>query len=111
MREAGHRFGRTIGLSPPLVARMFERFERQIGIAVDQLAAHLHLSALGVPALVVHDVEDEDVPWEEGERYARLWPGARLLSTRGLGHHLTYSVSRYTSSMSLTSVPTSSAVM
>ncbi|WP_050992220.1 alpha/beta hydrolase [Pseudoxanthomonas sp. GW2] len=87
MREAGHRFGRTIGLSPPLVARMFERFERQIGIAVDQLAAHLHLPALGVPALVVHDVEDEDVPWEEGERYARLWPGARLLSTRGLGHH------------------------
>jgi len=26
------------------------------------------------------------VPWEEGESYARHWPGARLLSTSGLGH-------------------------
>jgi len=87
LRAAGGRFGRMVGLAPPLVARMFEQFERQIGIPVDSLAVHLHVPALGVPALVVHDLEDDDVPWEEGERYARLWPGARLLSTRGLGHH------------------------
>ena len=35
----------------------------------------------------VHDLADRDVPWEEGERYARFWPGARLLSVNGLGHH------------------------
>jgi pimeloyl-ACP methyl ester carboxylesterase len=87
LRAAGGRFGRAIGLAPPLVARMFERFEREIGLPVDSFAAHLHAPALGLPALVVHDLEDEDVPWEEGERYARLWPGARLLSTTGLGHH------------------------
>lgn len=87
MREAGNRFGRMIGLAHCLVGRMFEGFERQIGVRVDQLGIHHHVPALGVPALVVHDLEDEDVPWEEGERYARLWPGARLLSTGGLGHH------------------------
>jgi hypothetical protein len=26
------------------------------------------------------------VPWKHGASLARLWPGARLLSTRGLGH-------------------------
>src|SRR5690606_39337304 len=74
MRAAGDRFGRMVGLRPPLVGRMFARFERQIGVAVDELAVHRHVPALGVPALVVHDLEDDEVPWEEGELYARLWP-------------------------------------
>lgn len=87
MRAASLRFGRMIGLRPPLVARMLHGFERRIGVEVDSLGAHLHVPAFGMPALVVHDLEDTDVPWEEGERYARLWPGARLLSTHGLGHH------------------------
>ncbi|AKC88439.1 hydrolase [Pseudoxanthomonas suwonensis] len=87
LRAAGGRFGRAIGLAPALVARMFEGFERQIGLPVDSFSAHLHAPRLGAPALVVHDLEDDDVPWEEGERYARLWPGARLLTTTGLGHH------------------------
>ena len=26
------------------------------------------------------------LPWGEGERYAQYWPGARLLTTQGLGH-------------------------
>lgn len=87
LRAAGGRFGRMIGLAPPLVARMFEGFERQIGLPVDSFAAQHHAPRMAAPALVVHDLEDDDVPWEEGERYARLWPGARLLSTTGLGHH------------------------
>ena len=35
----------------------------------------------------MHDLEDREVPWSEGERYARVWGEARLLSTRGLGHN------------------------
>jgi pimeloyl-ACP methyl ester carboxylesterase len=87
LRAAGARFGHMVGLAPPLVARMFDRFEREIGVRVDDLAVQRNAPALGMPALVVHDLEDDEVPWEEGERYARLWPGARLLSTTGLGHH------------------------
>jgi pimeloyl-ACP methyl ester carboxylesterase len=37
--------------------------------------------------LIVHDLADREVPWAEGERYARHWPDARLLTTTGLGHH------------------------
>ena len=36
---------------------------------------------------MVHDLEDREVPWHEGERYARFWPDARLVNTRGLGHN------------------------
>jgi hypothetical protein len=37
--------------------------------------------------LVVHDVDDREVPWREGAAVADAWPGAELALTRGLGHH------------------------
>ena len=52
-----------------------------------ELQAHHNAPAIGRPALIVHDVEDREVPWSEGERYARFWRDSRLLSTRGLGHN------------------------
>ena len=51
-------------------------------MAIHNVAPHL-----SKPALIIHDLEDVDVPWAEGERYARYWPNARLLSVTGLGHH------------------------
>jgi hypothetical protein len=35
---------------------------------------------------VIHDRGDAIVPWTQGAALARAWPGARLLSTLGLGH-------------------------
>jgi len=35
----------------------------------------------------VHDLDDREVPWGDGELYARHWHNARLLTTQGLGHH------------------------
>jgi pimeloyl-ACP methyl ester carboxylesterase len=66
---------------------LFEEFERRFRIPVAGLQAHLNVPCIARPALVVHDLEDREVPWAEGERYARYWPQARLLSTSGLGHH------------------------
>ena len=37
--------------------------------------------------LVVHDERDCRVPWKEGAELAGFWPGARLVTTCGLGHH------------------------
>jgi pimeloyl-ACP methyl ester carboxylesterase len=59
---------------------------RRTGVSVEQLQVHRRLPALGQPALIVHDLDDADVPWGEGERYAQFWPGARLFTTQGLGH-------------------------
>ena len=83
---AAHRFARTVGLAEHLCQRMFEWFESRIGIRFEDQQAHRNVSAIGCPALIVHDLYDRDVPWSEGERYARYWPAARLLTTQGLGH-------------------------
>ncbi len=59
---------------------------RRTGVHINELRVERKLPMLGQPALIVHDLDDEDVPWAEGERYARYWPGARLYTTQGLGH-------------------------
>lgn len=84
---AAERFSRFVWLAAHLSRRMFARFERALRVDAEDLQAHRIAPAVARPALVVHDLEDREVPWAEGERYARLCPQARLLTTRGLGHH------------------------
>ena len=43
-------------------------------------------SRLTIPALLIHDDEDHEVPMQEGAALARAWPGAELIRTHGLGH-------------------------
>ena len=81
------RFARQVGLVDGIVPRIQRHLEAQTGVGVRDLAAHVRVPALAVPALIVHDLADSEVPWEEGESYARHWPGARLISTEGLGHN------------------------
>ena len=85
--DATLRFGRLLRLPERVCRRMIALFEATVGIAFDDLQAHRNAPWIGCPALVVHDLEDREVPWHEGERYARCWPGARLVNTRGLGHN------------------------
>jgi pimeloyl-ACP methyl ester carboxylesterase len=87
LAAALRRFTRGIGLPRCLSTRLRERIEAQAQVRFDSLLMHPRVTRLAQPALIVHDLDDREVPWEEGERYARYWPGARLLSTGGLGHH------------------------
>jgi len=88
LEAAANRFIRFVHLGEHLRGRFFNWFERRTGVAPGDLSAQHHVPMLGQPGLIVHDLDDREVPWDEGERYARYWPGARLLTTQGLGHHL-----------------------
>lgn len=81
------QFARMIGLARHLGRRMFAMFEQRMRFSVEELQAQNFAPRIAQPALIVHDLQDREVPWSEGERYARYWPGARLLSTHGLGHN------------------------
>jgi hypothetical protein len=41
---------------------------------------------MGTPLLVVHDRDDNEVPWQDGAIIARAWPDAVFSSTGGIGH-------------------------
>lgn len=84
---AASYFGRMIGLAEHLWAHLFDEYEKSHPTRAAGLQAHLMAPAIARPALIVHDIADREVPWAEGERYARYWPDARLLTTTDLGHH------------------------
>lgn len=50
------------------------------------ISARENVAGLSVPALIIHDVNDNEVPWQQGQQLASNWPGARFLQTQGLGH-------------------------
>jgi pimeloyl-ACP methyl ester carboxylesterase len=79
------QFARTLGLSTRVQALLRSRSERRIRASWDDLKI-VPPSGMAPPLLVVHDREDQEVPWHDGAGIAAVWPGARLVTTTGLGH-------------------------
>jgi pimeloyl-ACP methyl ester carboxylesterase len=79
-------FCAALGLRDATRDGVRRRIERKVGIPMDDLDLPRLAAALAVPALVVHDRADAEVPFEHGAAIAASWPGARLLPTAGLGH-------------------------
>jgi pimeloyl-ACP methyl ester carboxylesterase len=81
------KFARILMLSPDTVARLRARVEQRFGDDVwTKFSPHTLARHMRVPALIVHDEHDRDVPIEEGEMIASEWPHARFIRTRELGH-------------------------
>lgn len=81
------RFARLVRLSPRLHETLHARLAARTGVSIHDLQAAPLLPALTQPMYVLHDHDDHDVPFAEGQVYAQGWPGARFRATTGLGHH------------------------
>ncbi len=81
------RMARHLGFSDAATQRAKTRFETQHALTFDQARGAHVVPQLGHPALILHDEDDRMVPIREGARIAQLWPGARLIRTKGLGHN------------------------
>jgi pimeloyl-ACP methyl ester carboxylesterase len=80
------RFARWYWMAEPLRRAMQAAIEERFGVRWADLEVARIAPRLNVPALVIHDRGDTMVPWKQGAALAQAWPGARLLSTEGLGH-------------------------
>lgn len=80
-------FSQTLGLTEKTVAAVQQQFEDEFGENIwSHISMTKNLSQLDIPGLVVHDEDDLDVSWQQGERAAKSWPGAQFVKTSGLGH-------------------------
>jgi pimeloyl-ACP methyl ester carboxylesterase len=79
-------FADHLRLSPGTRAVMRRNLESRLQMRWDELHLPTIARSLTTAALVLHDREDEDVPYAHGEEIAAAWPGARLIATAGLGH-------------------------
>ncbi|HST59111.1 MAG TPA: alpha/beta fold hydrolase, partial [Longimicrobium sp.] len=80
------RFTGMIGLPPARAEGMMRHIARTVGREPASLDARIAAACLRVPALVVHDPADREVPWAHAQSIADAWPGSRLVSAEGLGH-------------------------
>jgi len=81
------RFSRLLAMPAPVLTDLRRRLERRFAANVwELLSTDSNARTLTTPALIVHDRDDLEVPWRQGEMIAAAWPGARWLMTRGLGH-------------------------
>ncbi|SOU08478.1 alpha/beta hydrolase [Xanthomonas arboricola] len=85
--ETARRQFRAFGIA----AKTFVPFENLLhaitGKRFADFDASPHLPRFQRPALIIHDRRDRETPWDEGARFAALWPQAQLLTTEGLGHN------------------------
>ncbi len=52
----------------------------------DKLSADKNVQGMSLPALIIHDEDDHDVPCQLGQQLAEAWPDSHLHLTKGLGH-------------------------
>lgn len=79
------KMGEILALSPQRTAGMMRRIEWRAGAPLSEVALSETLDT-AAQALVMHDPEDEEVPWLHARTLADLWPGARLEELHELGH-------------------------
>lgn len=80
------RFGELTGLRGRSMQAFRTGIERQTGVRLVDVEIFERVAALQVPALIVHDRGDGEVPFHDAERLSAQWPGSTLLATERLGH-------------------------
>jgi pimeloyl-ACP methyl ester carboxylesterase len=80
------RFARALQIPRHVIERMIRQFERRFGLPWEGFDVPTIAPDMRSGLLVVHDRDDAEIPWAEGASIARAWPGAQLVTTRGLGH-------------------------
>jgi pimeloyl-ACP methyl ester carboxylesterase len=81
-------FTQAAGVGPNVRARMPRRIERIAGLPTSHFDIAVRAAEREelAPMLVIHDVSDKRVPFDNAVLVAAAWPDSRLESTEGLGH-------------------------
>ena len=81
------KFIHTLNIPAKAGLNLMHRIEAQFGKTIwHDISMKNTVKGLNLPALVIHDEQDTDVPWQEGELVAQSWGNADFLKTTGLGH-------------------------
>ena len=90
-------FAERHGFGPRILGRLHRRLDRRLRMPlfdtdIARVAATLDDPP---PLLVVHDPDDPDSPYDMSEKIVEVWPGASLVTTRGLGRLAHYRILRH----------------
>lgn len=81
------KFTDTLSIPKKAVKDFVRRFEDAFGKDIfEQASMDNNVRGLDLPALVIHDEDDADIPWREGQAVAQAWKNASFIKTSTLGH-------------------------
>jgi pimeloyl-ACP methyl ester carboxylesterase len=77
---------RFIGLCSKAKAYFLSNLAKKVGMTAKDLNVGVIGEKLHIPAMVIHDREDKEVPYVAAEEIKQAWPHVVLVDTKGLGH-------------------------
>jgi len=80
------RFTRAVGLPRERTEGMVHRLVQRVGRTIESLDAVAAARCADVPALIMHDPNDREVPWRFASAIADALPSSRLVPAPALGH-------------------------
>lgn len=80
------RFSKFVGLNKNTTQKFIESIGRYVGVSATELDATKLLKSCDIPALIIHDELDIEVPVGESTRLAQVFKRSELFVTKGLGH-------------------------
>lgn len=80
------KFASALAIERPILDRMRANMEHRLRFSFGDVDGPAIVTARTEPALFVHDTSDREIDHAEGKSLADAWPGARLMTTSGLGH-------------------------
>lgn len=85
------------GFGPRILRGLHRRLDRRLKMPLLDTDLNRIAPTLDSPPalLVVHDPDDPDSPYEMSQTLVGLWPGAKLMTTRGLGRLAHYRLLRH----------------
>ncbi|KUI02119.1 alpha/beta fold hydrolase [Mycobacterium sp. IS-3022] len=89
-------FAKRHGFGPRIRAGLHRGLERRIEMPLYETNMTVVGARTGYPPLLlIHDPDDPDTPYETSQRVVASWPGARLMTTKGLGRLAHYRILRH----------------
>jgi len=80
------RFSGFVGLNKKTTHKFIEFIGHYVGVSATELDATKLLQTCDIPALLIHDEHDIEVPVSESARLAPVLARSELFVTKGLGH-------------------------
>lgn len=79
-------FVNRLKLKSKIAVKMRESFENEYQMNMESFSAYVAAKNVNIPVLVIHDKQDEDVPYTASENIHKHLENSKLLLTENLGH-------------------------
>lgn len=83
-----HFYRDALGLTDCTLQLTLKHFEVAIKKPVSYFSSPRFAQGLQHPGLIIHDVDDQEAPYETALALQKGWKNVRLLTTQGLSHNL-----------------------